>query len=90
MNGFIQETCFSFYPLPDDKILDLSKLVAFADDKFERKSKDEVFSWKRKYRKIVSMGHMLVRSIFLLPLYPFPNNPWFLRVCSTSLLKTLC
>ena len=20
---------------------------------------------------------------------PFPNNPWFLRVCSTSLLKTL-
>ena len=22
-------------------------------------------------------------------LNPFPNNPWFLRVCSTSLLKTL-
>ena len=21
--------------------------------------------------------------------YPFPNKPWFLRVCSTSLLKTL-
>ena len=23
------------------------------------------------------------------PLNPFPNKPWFLRVCSTSLLKTL-
>ena len=23
-------------------------------------------------------------------LNPFPNNPWFLPVCSTSLLKTLC
>ena len=22
------------------------------------------------------------------PLNPFPNKPWFLRVCSTSLLKT--
>ena len=22
-------------------------------------------------------------------IYPFPNKPWFLRVCSTSLLKTL-
>ena len=25
----------------------------------------------------------------LLTFDPFPNNPWFLRVCSTSLLKTL-
>ena len=24
-----------------------------------------------------------------LPFNPFPNKPWFLRVCSTSLLKTL-
>ena len=24
-----------------------------------------------------------------LPINPFPNKPWFLRVCSTSLLKTL-
>ena len=23
------------------------------------------------------------------PINPFPNKPWFLRVCSTSLLKTL-
>ena len=24
------------------------------------------------------------------PINPFPNKPWFLRVCSMSLLKTLC
>ena len=24
-----------------------------------------------------------------MPFNPFPNKPWFLRVCSTSLLKTL-
>ena len=30
-------------------------------------------------------------SCFLFPqcFFPFPNKPWFLRVCSTSLLKTL-
>ena len=27
-------------------------------------------------------------SVFY-PFYPFPNKPWFLRVCSTCLLKTL-
>ena len=26
---------------------------------------------------------------FFFPFNPFPNKPWFLRVCSTSLLKTL-
>ena len=26
---------------------------------------------------------------FMPPLNPFPNKPWFLRVCSTRLLKTL-
>ena len=25
----------------------------------------------------------------ILPFNPFPNKPWFLRVCSSSLLKTL-
>ena len=27
---------------------------------------------------------------FLSNFNPFPNKPWFLHVCSTSLLKTLC
>ena len=26
----------------------------------------------------------------IMGVYPFPNKPWFSRVCSTSLLKTLC
>ena len=26
---------------------------------------------------------------FAIKINPFPNKPWFLRVCSTSLLKTL-
>ena len=25
----------------------------------------------------------------VIPFNPFPNKPWFLRVCSTNLLKTL-
>ena len=31
---------------------------------------------------------MLGSSVFF-PLNPFPNKPWFICVCSTSLLKTL-
>ena len=27
---------------------------------------------------------------FSIIINPFPNKPWFLRVCSTSLLKTQC
>ena len=40
-------------------------------------------------------GEMLVTrfsafpTIFPIPFNPFSNKPWFLRVCSTSLLKTL-
>ena len=32
---------------------------------------------------------VLKAAIQSIKLYPFPNKPWFLRVCSTSLLKTL-
>ena len=34
------------------------------------------------------IGYNVFNSTVLL-LSPFPNKPWFLRVCSTSLLKTL-
>ena len=34
---------------------------------------------------LVDKFHVLIKSVF----NPFPNKPWFLRVCSTSLLKTL-
>ena len=32
---------------------------------------------------------LFLPAIFLFQLTPFPNKPWFLRVCSTNLLKTL-
>ena len=39
------------------------------------------------------ISYIVVREIIVLQymvrLNPFPNKPWFLRVCSTSLLKTL-
>ena len=50
-----------FHPLPNNKILHLSKYKAVAGQR------------KKKYGT----------------LNPFPNKPWFLRVCSTSLLKRL-
>ena len=35
-------------------------------------------------------NHQMINTILLVTLInPFPNKPWFLRVCSTSLLKTL-
>ena len=34
--------------------------------------------------------HEIFKGLFLLRMFnPFPNKPWFLRVCRTSLLKTL-
>ena len=42
---------------------------------------------------IVKKGEIASKELTLYPttyiLNPFPNKPWFLRVCSTSLLKTL-
>ena len=32
---------------------------------------------------------MFSKSFFLMVVNPFPNKPWFLCVCSISLLKTL-
>ena len=32
---------------------------------------------------------LLTYRIFEKEFYPFPNKPWFLRVCNTSLLKTM-
>ena len=37
----------------------------------------------------VSQTILVLFMIMLLSVNPFPNKPWFLRVCSTSLLKTL-
>ena len=37
----------------------------------------------------VTVFHNVFLKPFLHCVNPFPNKPWFLRVCSTSLLKTL-
>ena len=36
-----------------------------------------------------SNQHFLLFLLYFAPFNPFPNKPWFLRVCSTRLLKTL-
>ena len=36
-----------------------------------------------------AIGPNFVPLVNLLDINPFPNKPWFLRVCSTILLKTL-
>ena len=33
--------------------------------------------------------HRRIAQIVIPLVFPFPNKPWFLHVCSTSLLKTL-
>ena len=41
--------------------------------------------------RIFSFSHNVFLKAFLVrSINPFPNKPWFLHVCSTSLLKTLC
>ena len=35
------------------------------------------------------LSHVAVEALYRSYLNPFPNKPWFLRVCSTSLFKTL-
>ena len=45
----------------------------------------------KKYNTIsitIEKGLLVLKENYEI-LNPFPNKPWFLRVCSTSLLKTL-
>ena len=47
--------------------------------------------WYILTNKAITYLYMLLPAIFVseLTINPFPNKPWFLRVCSTILLKTL-
>ena len=40
-------------------------------------------------QKLSSSGTLNFKVILCVTVNPFPNKPWFLRVCSTGLLKTL-
>ena len=35
------------------------------------------------------ISYLYVKFLLFYPFNPFPNKPWFFRVCNTSLLKTL-
>ena len=39
--------------------------------------------------KIFSFSHSVLKVFLYMNVKSFPNKPWFLSVCSTSLLKTL-
>ena len=85
--------------LPNHKISDWSKLKALADDKIYVPKK--LKSVLAREENIVGKGENAGYQHFLLfpkcyqkvsfteVFNPFPNKPWFLRVCSTSLLTTL-
>ena len=57
----------------------------------KKKSLLETFREKETTIPSFSMFSALLKqiSVLILTLNPFPNKPWFLPVCSTSLLKTL-
>ena len=69
------------------EISDKLKTKAMADNKINV-TPELGFDLKR-VENTVTIEKMLLISIFSFSLNPFPNKPWFLCVCKTSLLKTL-
>ena len=94
-------------PLPNDKILDLSKLKAFVDDKMnvakmmiyvfdtaenivgkgENIGYQHFLLFPQSFQKAFSSGVLKVGIV--LPYNPFPDQPWFLCVHSTSFENTV-
>ena len=81
--------------LPNNTILDWSKLKVFAGDKINVTEKlksvlGRVENIVGKVENVIfTTQSQLLITLGKKPYNPFPNKPWFLRVCSTSLLKTL-
>ena len=74
-----------------NKSLLLSKLKEIAEDNFDV-AQSMFFFFNVVENSVEKGGNAGYRNFLLFPQYfvnPFPNKPWFLRVCSTSLLKTL-
>ena len=97
--------CDKVNPMTDEKILHWSKLKAFADDKIDvteklkfvlRRVENSVgiagyqhfLLFPQCFQKASFSGSLKVR-IEWCRVNLFPNKPWFLRVCSTDLLKTM-
>ena len=72
-----------------------SKLKAFADDNFQFEighGKCRNFAGKGEnagYQHFLHFPQCFQKTFFTASCNPFPNKPWFLRVCTRSLLKTL-
>ena len=70
------------------EILDSSELKKCAEDIFKFDKGGRKFS--NGVETLLEKDKLLITSNFSFSfLNPFPNKPWFLRVCNTSLLKTL-
>ena len=73
------------HKVPNDKILDMTKLKAFADDKLKvAKLTVSLFDKSRKecgknggYQHFLLFPHLKAQVI-----NSFPSKPWFLCVCS--------
>ena len=81
-----------FIPSPNNKILCMSNLKAFADEKIVEIyfGKDKKHFWKMLATSILSFYHnVFKRRLVQDNLTLSQNKPWFLRVCSRTLLKTL-
>ena len=93
-------------PLSKGKILVVTELKAFADEKsnvakmtislFDRVENTGKKGENAGYQHFLLFPQCLSRAIFIrvvkswdCVVNAFPNKPWFLHVCSTSLLKTL-
>ena len=85
-----------YQPFPKRQISDSFKLKEFADDNFEfveNGKNGQKTAWERQ-KLLVTSNFSFSCSVFKSLVLqtrndPFSNKPWFLRVCSTSLLKTL-
>ena len=97
--GMCADTLFSFNSLPNNNFLDWSKLKAFAGDKlkvlkisffvFDRVENTMGKGENPDYQRFLLFWLPAFFSFSLTIFNPFSNKPWFLHVCSTSLLKTL-
>ena len=49
-----------------------------------------ILSFLTLFQGVHYIFFLVMIAAYISLFYPFPKKPWFSRVCSTSLLKTLC
>ena len=94
--------CLHHSPIHHFKIVPNSKKMQMTTEMWQLKDFKIQVAWKTLWKKVKLLIHLFLqyfpKAFFFNALKwiymeervnPFPNKPWFLRVCSTSLLKTL-